>query len=234
MFGQAHHGVVPTNWTPRSAATPNWAQHYDEVVDRHGPVLTAAVGRRLTGVWTLSEGRARRSARAWASHAPILFAFEGLQLEFAWQLQSRSVTCGEADQAQPVERHGNSESWYALGDDPEDPAELTALVGQRLWAVDLLEANCDQLDLGFAFSRSYLTMTPVCCCTQVLACGPQQRRGLRLAQTGPTREGLPPQALTAPRGQPTWPPSGADPSLVWTGRPDDQGRATVHHQSLLT
>jgi hypothetical protein len=211
----------------------NWAQYYDEIVDRHGPVLTAAVGRRLAGVWTLSHGLGRRSAHAWASHAPILFAFEGLKVEFAWNRESRSVARVEVDRAQPVERHGEPVSWYSLGDDPEAPAELTALVGQRLWAVDLLEVDGVQLDLGFAFSRSYLTLTSACCCTQILACGPRQRRTIRLAQTGPTKEGFPPRTVIAPRGRPAWPPSRVDPSLVRPGRPDDQGRATVQRQSSL-
>jgi hypothetical protein len=211
----------------------NWAQYYDEVVDRHGPLLTAAVGRRLTGVWTLSSGRARRSARAWGSHTPMLFAFDGLKLEFAWNLQSRSVTSVEVDWAEPDERRGKPDDRCALGEGPEDCTELVALIGQRLWAVDVIEVDCDQFDLGFAFSRGYLTQTSICCCTLALACGPQRRRRLRLAQTGPTRETFPPPTIVAPRGRSAWPPSSADPSLVRTGRPDGRGRAADHRQSSL-
>lgn len=219
--------IVPATWTARSGVTPNWAQHHDEVLDRHGPLLTAAVGRRLTGVWTPTAGlQSRRSARGWGSRAPILFVFEGLQLEFARHIESRSVTCVETNAAAPADRRGDPEGWYGLGDDPEDPAEIAALAGQRLWAVDLLEVDCDRSDLGFAFSRDYLAMTSTCCCTLVLSCGPQQRRQMRLAQTGPTREGYPPQAVSAPRGRPAWPPSSADPSLVWTGRPDNRIRTS--------
>jgi hypothetical protein len=199
--------------------TPNWAQSYDEVVDRHGPLLAAAVGRRLTGIWTPTEGLlARRSARAWGSRAPLMFVFEDVHLEFAWDIMARSVTHAETDRAAMADRRGEPEGWYELGDDPRDPAELVALVGQRLWAVDVLDAQGDDLDLGFAFSRGYLAMTTNCCCTQILSCGPQQRRRLRLATAGPTRDGYPPQGVLAPRDRPAWPPSGTDPSLVWTGR----------------
>lgn len=185
--------TVSAAWTARSGVTPSWARRYDEIVDRHGPLLTAAVGRRLAGVCTPTHGLpthglpGRRSARAWGSHAPIRLVFEGLQLEFAWHLESRSVTRAETNAAASADRRVDAESWHGLGDDPEDPAELAALAGQRLWAVDVLEVDCDRFDLGFAFSHSYLTMTSACCCTLILTCGPQQCRRLRLAQTGPTR-----------------------------------------------
>lgn len=192
----------------------NWAQYYDDVVDRHGPLLRAAVGQCLTAIWTPTRGLlGRRSERAWGSHAPILFVFEDLQLEFAWHLESRSVTSAGVDAA--GERR---EGWCQLGADPRDPAELTALAGQRLWAVDVLEVDGETLDLGFAFSRSYLAMTSSCCCTLILSCGPRQRRRLPLAAAGPTRDGYPPQAVAVPRGRPAWPPHDTDPSLVWTGR----------------
>jgi hypothetical protein len=198
-------------------------------VDRHGPLLTTAVGRRLAKVCTPTHGLVRRGfARAWGSQAPILMVFEGLQLEFARHRESRSVTRAEANVAAPADRRVDPESWHGLGDDPEDPAELAALAGQRLWAVDVLEVGCDQFDLGFAFTHSYLTMTSTCCCTVILTCGPQQCRRLRLAQTGPTGEGYPPHAVSAPRGRPTWPPSTAEPSLVWAGRPEDRTPAPRH------
>jgi hypothetical protein len=215
--------IVAADWTAGSGVPPNWAQRHDEIVDRHGPLLTAAIGRRLTGVWTPMPGLpARRSACAWGSRAPILFVFEGLQLEFSWHLESRSVTRVETNVAALTDGRGDREGWYGLGDDPEDPVELATLSGQRLWAVDLLEVDCDRFDLGFAFGRSYLAMTSICCCTLVLTCGPQQRRRIRLAQTGPTREGYPLRAVSAPRGRPAWPPGSAEPSSVRAGRPDDR------------
>lgn len=211
---------VTAAWTSRSGVTPNCAQYYDEIVDRHGPLLTAAVGRCLTGIWTPTQGLlSRRSARAWGSRSPMLFVFEGLQLEFAWHLESRIVSDAEVDTAVLDEQRGEPDGWYKLGDDPADPADLAALAGQRLWAVDVLEVDSERLDLGFAFSLSYLAMTSACCCTLMLSCGPQQRRRLRLATAGPTRDGYPPKAVVAPRGRPAWPPRGTDPSLVWTGRP---------------
>ncbi len=207
--------TVSATWTPRSGTAPDWAQYYDEVVDRHGPLLTEAVGRRLTGVWTPTSGLlGRRFTRAWGSHAPLLFVFEGLQLEFSFHINAHSVTRADVDVAASADRRGDPEGWRALGDRPGDPADLVSLAGQRLWAVDVLEADCDRCDFGFAFSRGYLALTTMCCCTLVLSCGPPQRRRLRLAQTGPTREGHPPRAVSAPRGRPAWPPSGYDPSQV--------------------
>ncbi|WP_344659049.1 hypothetical protein [Catenulispora subtropica] len=149
----------------------------------------------------------------------MLFVFEGLQLEFAWHVESRIVTYAEVDTAVLAEQRGDPEGWYELGDDPADPADLAALAGQRLWAVEVLEVDGERLDLGFAFSRSYLAMTSACCCTLMLSCGPQQRRRLRLATAGPTSDGYPPKGVVAPRGRPAWPPHGTDPSRVWTGRP---------------
>ena len=187
---------------PRFGA-PNWAQYYDEVVDRHGPLLTDAVGRRLISVWTPTHGRvARHGPRTWGSREPILLVFEELQLEFTWNRESRSVTRAEADTtAMALTGRRGDEDWCMLGDETDDPAVLVTLAGQRLWAVDVLDVDCEETALGFAFSRSYVTMNSTCCCTLLLTCVPQQSRRLRLAQTGPTRDGYPPTAVTAPRGQ---------------------------------
>ncbi|WP_370366197.1 hypothetical protein [Catenulispora sp. GP43] len=185
-------------------------------MDRHGPLLASAVGRCLTGIRTPTRGLLpRRSALAWGSRAPVVFDFEGLLLEFEWNGLARSITVTEMDMAVVAD---DPEGWYRLGEDRQAPAGLAALTGQRLWAVDVLEVRGDECDLSFAFDRGYLAMTSSCCCTLILSCGPQQRRRLRLAAAGPTRDGYPPTAVVAPRGRPAWPPAGTDPSMVWAGR----------------
>ena len=194
----------------------NWAQEYDEVVDRHGPLLATAVGRCLTGIWTPTRGLlSRRSTVAWASRAPVVFDFEGLLLEFEWKILARSVTAAKTDTATMA---ADPEGWYQLAEDPQAPAGLVALTGQRLWAVDAFEMPVDECDLGFAFSRDYLAMTSSCCCMVMLSCGAPQRRQLRLASASPTREGYPPKGVVAPRGSATWPEFGTGPAMVRTGR----------------
>lgn len=204
----------------RSGAARNWARDYGEVVDRHGPLLAASIGQTLTGVWTPTAGLvSRRSAPVWASRSPMVFVFGDVRLEFAWHTESRSVTYAETDPAGLAGDPGDPEGWCRLGGDPRDPAELVALTGRQLWAVDVFEHTDGLHDLGFAFGGGYLTMTSRCCCTLVLVRGPLSSRQLRLATATPTRDGYPPTAVPAPRGRPAWPPHGTDPSQVWTGRP---------------
>ena len=152
----------------------NWAQEYDEVFDRHAPLLATAVGRRLTGIWTPTRGLlSRRSAVAWASRAPVVFDFEGLLLEFEWKSLARSVTAAKTDTATMA---GDPEGWYQLGEDPQAPADLGALIGQRLWAVDAFEMPIDECDLGLPCRAPVLC--PECCCIVMLLCGAPQRRAV--------------------------------------------------------
>ena len=136
---------------------PRWLNGLRQITEQHGSRLNSLVGRHLTRAWVVWE----MSDDQWFADCPVVLDFDGEQLEVNHQkFDHLSITWNSVDVNQ-------SPAWptsddFQLAWRSDVPAEMAALYGQRLQAVELLEwAGGDLADgsvaLGFAFPTGWLT-----------------------------------------------------------------------------
>ncbi|MFJ2821815.1 hypothetical protein ACIO7M_11930 [Streptomyces toxytricini] len=134
---------------------PMWLNRRDDVVRVHGPRLRGLVGRRLTRVWVVHDLRDDE----WFCDCPILFDFEGEQLEINHhRFDDLSLTWNTIDPATPVRWPGFDLRWQA-----EPLPGVRAQLGLPLRDVELLEWTgrdlaCGNVDISFVFETSRTTV----------------------------------------------------------------------------
>ncbi|WP_433204957.1 hypothetical protein ACQP1G_17065 [Nocardia sp. CA-107356] len=145
---------------------PQWLQGRRAITAAHGHRLHALVGRHLDHVWLVWD----RDDDEWFADGPVVLDFDGEQVEINHQkFADLSVTWSTVDPT--------GQATWSNGDD-EDPevhtfhlawrhdtrAELTALEGKRLQAVELLEwAGRDVAEgmvaVSFVFAEGRVTIS---------------------------------------------------------------------------
>ena len=145
---------------------PQWLNGVSAVSVAHGPRLQALAGRHLRHAWLLWD----LDADEWFADGPVVLDFDHEQVEINHQkFDDLSVTWNTIDPArQPAWTYGDwgnpDDHVVRLASRHNARAELAALRGQRLQAVDLLEyAGGDMADgmvaVSFAFPDGRVTIS---------------------------------------------------------------------------
>ncbi|KAA2246360.1 hypothetical protein F0L68_40740 [Solihabitans fulvus] len=132
----------------------------------HGQRLHALTGRRLRRAWLLWD----LDADEWFADGPVLLDFDGEQVEINHaKFNDLSITWNTPDPTgQPTWAYGDwghpDDHVFHLGWRHDARPELTALQGQPLQAVELLEyAGGDMADgmiaVSFAFAEARMTVS---------------------------------------------------------------------------
>ncbi|MCE7002264.1 hypothetical protein LWC34_05390 [Kibdelosporangium philippinense] len=145
---------------------PQWLNGLSAIAVAHGPRLHSMVGRHLSHAWLLWD----LDADEWIADGPVLLDFDHEQVEINHQkFDDLSITWNTVDpEGQPAWTYGDwghpddRASQLAWRHDAQ--AELAALQGQRLQAVDLLEyVGGDMADgmvaVSFAFADGQVTIS---------------------------------------------------------------------------
>ncbi|GAA2727810.1 hypothetical protein [Actinocorallia aurantiaca] len=119
------------------------------IVETHADRLRSLVGRRLSSVWVLWD----LEDDSWFADCPVLFAFEGTQVEISHsKFSDVSITWNEIDPLAPVIWSG-SEMGFHLRWRKDESEGMAALHGRALVAVELLEWSGRDMAQGMvAFS----------------------------------------------------------------------------------
>ncbi|WP_137991337.1 hypothetical protein [Streptomyces vilmorinianum] len=134
---------------------PSWLNRRSDVVREHGHRLSGLAGRTLTRVWMVWD----RQDDEWFCDCPVLFDFEGEQVEINHQkFDDLSLTWNTIDPGDPVRWSGFDLQWRA-----EPLLGLSALRGLSLRGVDLLEWTGRDLaqgnvEVSFVFATSRVTV----------------------------------------------------------------------------
>jgi hypothetical protein len=137
---------------------PRWLSGLTALSRAHGDRLASLRGRTLRHCWIVWD----HAADSWFADCPILLDFDGEQVEINHHnLDALSLTWNTADPTMLV--RWPIEDLFDLGWRRDAHPELTALHGQRLDAVELLEWTGTDLARGmvavsFAFTAHRLTI----------------------------------------------------------------------------
>ncbi|GAA0961423.1 hypothetical protein [Actinocorallia libanotica] len=105
------------------------------ISEMHAERLRSLAGRRLKSVWVVWD----LEDDSWFADCPVLFAFEGAQVEISHsKFSDVSITWNEIDPSAPVVWSG-SELEFRLLWREDERAGMAALCGRTLTAVELLE-----------------------------------------------------------------------------------------------
>ncbi|GAB0105901.1 hypothetical protein JMUB6875_48830 [Nocardia sp. JMUB6875] len=147
---------------------PRWLTGRAAIESAHGPRLSRLVGRSLSNSWLVWN----QADDEWFADCPVVLDFDGERVEITHQkFDELSITWNSIDPH-------SQRSWSdPVDDDPEIHAfhlswrsdaiaALTALEGQPLLAVDLLERTSQRADfaagmtaVSFAFADSRVTIS---------------------------------------------------------------------------
>lgn len=145
---------------------PHWLVGLSATTTRHGQRLQALTGRRPHRTWLLWD----LDTDAWFADGPVLLDFDGEQIEINHQkFGDLSITWNTTDPPEQTtwtygdEGHPDDHVFH-LGWRHDTRSELTALQGQPLQAVELLEyAGGDMADgmiaVSFAFADARVTIS---------------------------------------------------------------------------
>jgi hypothetical protein len=137
---------------------PQWINGLSTITAVHGDRLRTLTGRTLTRtwlVWDLTED-------SWWADCPVLLDFDGEQVEINHQkFDDLSITWNTVEPAQPVTWPTADNLRLAWRNDATP--ELTALHGQTLKAVELLECESNDIAngmvaVGFTLTNGHLTI----------------------------------------------------------------------------
>jgi hypothetical protein len=139
---------------------PQWISGRSAITGAHGHRLRSLTGRTLTRTWLAWD----LDDDTWWADCPILLDFDGEQVEINHQkFNDLSITWNTANPAQTVAWPTTGNYRLAWREDPRP--ELTALHGQTLRGVELLEWTGDDGDLangmvalGFTLTSGHLTI----------------------------------------------------------------------------
>lgn len=126
----------------------------------HGAHLAALAGRRLTTSWLAWD----HTDDDWWGEYPVLLDFDGSQVEISHQkFDELAITWNTVDPAVPVDLSSDDDGLRQLVWRNDVPAELVALHGAELRAVEFLEWLPPDLAkgviaVGFEFATGYLTV----------------------------------------------------------------------------
>ncbi|MFH8627517.1 hypothetical protein ACH4A8_37470 [Streptomyces vietnamensis] len=134
---------------------PSWLNHRGDVMREHAHRLRGLAGRTLTRVWVVWD----RQDDEWFCDCPVLFDFEGEQVEINHQkFDDLSLTWNTVDPGAPVRWPGFDLQWRAV-----PLPGLQALQGLSLTGVELIEWTGGDLaqgnvDVSFVFGTSRVTV----------------------------------------------------------------------------
>jgi hypothetical protein len=139
---------------------PRWIDGLPAITSAHGERLRTLTGRTLTRTWLVWD----LTDDSWWADCPVLLDFDGEQVEINHQkFDDLSITWNTVDPAQPVAWPASDNLQLAWRDDT--PPELTALHGQTLEAVELLEWTGASNDMasgmvavGFILANGHLAI----------------------------------------------------------------------------
>ncbi|MFS1301189.1 hypothetical protein [Streptosporangium longisporum] len=140
-----------------SGYRPEWLTGLSMIMQAQGRRLAALEGRRLTRVlvvWDLEDD-------TWFTDGPVLLDFDGEQVEIVHnKFDDLSITWNAVDPARPLDWAGTG---IPLRWRQDAFPEATALLGQALRSVELLEYVDDDLArgmvaLGFVFPHGRMTV----------------------------------------------------------------------------
>ncbi len=129
------------------------------ISETHADRLRSLIGRRLDSVWVVWD----LEEDSWFADCPVLFAFEGAQVEISHsKFSDMSITWNEIDPAAPVVWSG-SELEFRLMWRKDERSGMAALHGRDLAAVELLEWNGRDMAQGmvavsFVFDDGRITI----------------------------------------------------------------------------
>lgn len=117
--------------------TPRWRNGLPATATAHGPRLRGLVGRSLCHAWLLWD----LDDDTWFADGPVLLDFDREQVEINHQkFDDLSITWNTIDPAgRRTWTDGEDDHGFRLAWRDDARAELSALHGQRLAEVDLLE-----------------------------------------------------------------------------------------------
>ncbi len=131
---------------------PDWLTGLSAISAAHDDRLQALVGRSLTRAWVVWD----LDDDAWWADCPVLFDFEGEQVEINHQkFDELSLTWNSADPARPLDWPGTPKFRLAWRDDVVP--ELTARHGETLRTVELSEWTGNDMARGMVSVRFSLT-----------------------------------------------------------------------------
>ncbi|UQS22291.1 hypothetical protein L1857_05370 [Amycolatopsis thermalba] len=130
---------------------PRWLSGLAAVRWEHGRRLAALVGRRLTAAWLAWE----LDGDCWWNDAPVVFDFGGEQLEISHRkFDELSITWNSIQVTRPP-----ADPMFQIAWRDDMCHRLTALHGQVLSSVALLEWQGEQRDLGTGAVAVHLAFT---------------------------------------------------------------------------
>ncbi|GAB4587048.1 hypothetical protein [Nocardia sp. IFM 10818] len=147
---------------------PRWLNGRAAIESTHGQRLNRLVGRPLSKSWLVWD----RSEDEWFADCPVVLDFDGEQVEITHQkFDELSITWNSIDPhrqrswSDPEDNDAQIHAFHLSWRSDAVPA-LTALEGQRLLAVDLLEWTSQQADfaagmiaVSFAFADNRMTIS---------------------------------------------------------------------------
>ncbi|WP_158889953.1 hypothetical protein [Amycolatopsis anabasis] len=136
---------------------PEWLNGLRAIEAAHRDRLGALIGRRLSHAWLVWDAEDDE----WFADGPVLLDFEGERAEVAHQkFDELSITWNTMDPGEPIAR----DEFFDLRWRDDAHAELAALHGEPLRAVEFLEWSGDDLARGmvavsFLFTRGQVTIS---------------------------------------------------------------------------